>query len=68
LLTLMHVDDPWFQAPHLKGSCATKIADRKNAKHVTVQSQRGRSVISMWPISTRGNKPENDDPAILEPV
>ena len=36
LLTLMHVDDPWFQAPHLKGSCATKIADRKNAKHITV--------------------------------
>jgi putative SOS response-associated peptidase YedK len=22
----------------------------------------------MWPISTRVNKPENDDPAIVEPV
>ncbi len=22
----------------------------------------------MWPISTRVNKPENDDPGILEPV
>ena len=22
----------------------------------------------MWPISTRVNKPENDDPSILEPV
>ena len=22
----------------------------------------------MWPISTRANKPENDDPSILEPV
>jgi len=24
--------------------------------------------MTMWPISTRVNKPENDDPAILEPV
>jgi putative SOS response-associated peptidase YedK len=22
----------------------------------------------MWPISTRVNKPDNDDPSILEPV
>jgi putative SOS response-associated peptidase YedK len=22
----------------------------------------------MWPISTRVNKPENDDPSIVEPV
>ena len=22
----------------------------------------------MWPISTRVNKPENDDPSILEPI
>jgi hypothetical protein len=22
----------------------------------------------MWPISTRVNKPENDDPAIVEPI
>jgi putative SOS response-associated peptidase YedK len=22
----------------------------------------------MWPISTRFNKPENDDPAIVEPI
>jgi hypothetical protein len=22
----------------------------------------------MWPISTRVNKPDNDDPAIVEPV
>jgi hypothetical protein len=22
----------------------------------------------MWPISTRVNKPENDDPSILDPV
>jgi putative SOS response-associated peptidase YedK len=22
----------------------------------------------MWPISTRGNKPENDDPSIIEPI
>ena len=25
-------------------------------------------LIRMWPISTRVNKPENDDPSILEPV
>jgi putative SOS response-associated peptidase YedK len=25
-------------------------------------------LLRMWPISTRVNKPENDDPSILEPV
>jgi hypothetical protein len=25
-------------------------------------------VVRMWPISTRVNKPENDDPSILESV
>ena len=25
-------------------------------------------VMRMWPISTRVNKPENDDPSIVEPV
>jgi hypothetical protein len=25
-------------------------------------------LMRMWPISTRVNKPENDDPAILEPI
>jgi hypothetical protein len=25
-------------------------------------------LMTMWPISTRVNKPENDDAAILEPV
>jgi putative SOS response-associated peptidase YedK len=25
-------------------------------------------LMRMWPISTRVNKPENDDPGILEPV
>jgi hypothetical protein len=25
-------------------------------------------LITMWPISTRVNKPENDDPSILDPV
>jgi putative SOS response-associated peptidase YedK len=25
-------------------------------------------LMRMWPISNRVNKPENDDPAILEPV
>jgi putative SOS response-associated peptidase YedK len=25
-------------------------------------------LMRMWPISTRVNKPENDDPSILEPV
>ena len=25
-------------------------------------------VMRMWPISTRVNKPENDDPSIIEPV
>ena len=24
--------------------------------------------IGMWPISTRVNKPENDDPSIAEPI
>jgi putative SOS response-associated peptidase YedK len=26
------------------------------------------SLMRMWPISTRVNKPENDDPSILRPV
>ena len=25
-------------------------------------------LMRMWPISTRVNKPENDDPSILEPI
>ena len=25
-------------------------------------------LMRMWPISTRVNKPENDDPSIIEPV
>jgi putative SOS response-associated peptidase YedK len=25
-------------------------------------------LMRMWPISTRVNKPENDDPAIIEPI
>jgi len=25
-------------------------------------------LMRMWPISTRVNKPENDDPSIVEPV
>ena len=25
-------------------------------------------LMRMWPISTRVNKPENDDPSVLEPV
>jgi putative SOS response-associated peptidase YedK len=26
------------------------------------------ALLRMWPISTRVNKPENDDPSIIEPV
>jgi putative SOS response-associated peptidase YedK len=26
------------------------------------------ALMRMWPISTRVNKPENDDPSIVEPV
>jgi putative SOS response-associated peptidase YedK len=26
------------------------------------------SLMRIWPISTRVNKPENDDPAVVEPV
>jgi putative SOS response-associated peptidase YedK len=25
-------------------------------------------LMPMWPISTRANKPENDDPSIVEPI
>jgi hypothetical protein len=39
LLTLMHADDPWFRVPFLKGSCANKIAGRKNAGHVVVPGE-----------------------------
>jgi hypothetical protein len=36
VLTMMHADDPWFKAPHLAGSCASKMSGRKNAMHVVV--------------------------------
>ena len=39
LLTLMHANDPWFRVPFLKGSCANKIASRKNAGHVVVPEE-----------------------------
>jgi putative SOS response-associated peptidase YedK len=26
------------------------------------------NLMRMWPISTRVNKPENDDPSIVEPI
>jgi hypothetical protein len=27
-----------------------------------------RELVAKWPISTRMNKPENDDPSIIEPI
>jgi putative SOS response-associated peptidase YedK len=33
-----------------------------DAVHATADPMR------MWPISTRVNKPENDDPSIVEPI
>jgi len=29
---------------------------------------RAAGLMRMWPISTRVNKPENDDPSIVEPI
>jgi dienelactone hydrolase len=36
VLTMMHASDPWYPDPSRKGSCARKIAGRKNARHVDV--------------------------------
>ena len=30
-------------------------------------TETGEALMRMWPISTRVNKPENDDPSIVEP-
>jgi dienelactone hydrolase len=39
LLTMMHTTDPWYKAGDTVGSCANKIAGRKNATHVTVPGE-----------------------------
>ena len=31
-------------------------------------TETGEALMRMWPISTRVNKPENDDPSIVEPI
>jgi hypothetical protein len=33
-----------------------------------VASAGPADLMRMWPISTRVNKPENDDPSIVEPI
>jgi putative SOS response-associated peptidase YedK len=51
---LRHEDDErWLGGDHDPGSLL-----------ITFPSE----LMRMWPVSTRVNKPENDDPAILEPV
>jgi putative SOS response-associated peptidase YedK len=34
----------------------------------SLMQQFPADLMRMWPISTRVNKPENDDPSILEPI
>jgi hypothetical protein len=43
---------------------ATELVQRR----VAVIGPFPASLMRMWPISTRVNKPENDDPSIVEPV
>jgi hypothetical protein len=54
--------------PHEKDELHRGRADSKTARS---SRKRGRVIsrlMIMWPISTRVNKPENDDPAIVEPI
>lgn len=49
--------------PHLFNNVAIT-----NARARGVQRPFPAALMRMWPISTRVNKPENDDPSIVEPV
>jgi hypothetical protein len=37
-------------------------------RSATCASAQTSELMRMWPISTRVNKPENDDPLIVEPI
>ena len=41
------------------------LSDERDPSDLMSRSQRS---MRMWPISTRVNKPENDDPSIVEPI
>jgi len=42
------------------------LSDESDLRDLMVPFPAG--LMRMWPISTRVNKPENDDPSIVEPI
>jgi putative SOS response-associated peptidase YedK len=46
--------------------CARWLSDEPDPHDLMRQFLAG--LMRMWPISTRVNKPENDDPSIVDPI
>jgi putative SOS response-associated peptidase YedK len=59
----IHDRMPVILAP---GDCARWLSDEPDPRDL--MRPFPASLMRMWPISTRVNKPENDDPSIVEPV
>jgi putative SOS response-associated peptidase YedK len=63
LVAAIHDRMPLILAP---GDYARWLGDEPDARDLMRPFPAGP--MRMWPISTRVNKPENDDPSIVEPV
>jgi putative SOS response-associated peptidase YedK len=50
---------------HSTGDYTRWLSDEPDPRDLM---RRPARLMRMWPISTRVNKPENDDPSIVEPV
>jgi hypothetical protein len=66
------VKSGWATSPTVRGGRGSTGGPRCAASLTARNAQRMRpfpaDLMRMWPISTRVNKPENDDPSIVEPI
>lgn len=53
----------WILAP---SDCARWLGEEPDPRDL--MRPYPAELMRMWPISTRVNKPENDDPSIVEPI
>jgi hypothetical protein len=65
----------WVTDSGVRRQPARGIVDGMNVRDSRVHNYPPRwnvapsqELLRMWPISTRVNKPENDDPSIIEPI